>query len=36
MNSRPIHHAGKFADVLKHVVLQRLISYLPKKAGGFR
>ncbi|MGO4114266.1 23S rRNA (adenine(2030)-N(6))-methyltransferase RlmJ [Rhizobium ruizarguesonis] len=36
MNYRHIYHAGNFADVLKHVVLTRLIRYMQKKDGGFR
>ncbi|MGO8396460.1 23S rRNA (adenine(2030)-N(6))-methyltransferase RlmJ, partial [Rhizobium ruizarguesonis] len=36
MNYRHIYPAGNFADVLKHVVLPRLIRYMQKKDGGFR
>ena len=36
MNYRHIYHAGNFADVLKHVVLARLIAYLKQKDKPFR
>ncbi|WP_350335050.1 23S rRNA (adenine(2030)-N(6))-methyltransferase RlmJ [Coralliovum pocilloporae] len=36
MNYRHAYHAGNFADVLKHVVLARLITYLQRKDKAFR
>ncbi|WP_337266523.1 23S rRNA (adenine(2030)-N(6))-methyltransferase RlmJ [Oryzifoliimicrobium ureilyticus] len=36
MNYRHIYHAGNFADVLKHAVMARLISYMQKKDAAFR
>jgi 23S rRNA (adenine2030-N6)-methyltransferase len=36
MNYRHSFHAGNFADVLKHVVLSRLIEYLKLKDKAFR
>ncbi len=36
MNYRHIYHAGNFADVLKHVVLARLIVYMGQKDKAFR
>lgn len=36
MNYRHIYHAGNFADVLKHVVLTRIIDYLRRKEKAFR
>ncbi|MDO9416046.1 23S rRNA (adenine(2030)-N(6))-methyltransferase RlmJ [Pararhizobium sp.] len=36
MNYRHIYHAGNFADVLKHAVLARLITYLQRKDKAFR
>lgn len=36
MNYRHIYHAGNFADVLKHAVLARLVSYLKQKDRAFR
>mgnify|MGYP000754142473 CR=1 FL=1 len=36
MNYRHIYHAGNFADVLKHAVLARLITYLKQKDKAFR
>ena len=36
MNYRHAFHAGNFADVLKHVVLSRLIEYLKRKEKAFR
>ncbi|MGN6549021.1 MAG: 23S rRNA (adenine(2030)-N(6))-methyltransferase RlmJ [Pararhizobium sp.] len=36
MNYRHIYHAGNFADVLKHVVLTRLMIYMQKKEAAFR
>ena len=31
MNYRHAYHAGNFADVVKHVVLTRLLDYLKQK-----
>ncbi|WP_457586353.1 23S rRNA (adenine(2030)-N(6))-methyltransferase RlmJ [Ensifer canadensis] len=36
MNYRHIYHAGNFADVLKHAVLSRLVTYLQQKEKAFR
>ncbi|OLP58520.1 23S rRNA (adenine(2030)-N(6))-methyltransferase RlmJ [Xaviernesmea oryzae] len=36
MNYRHIYHAGNFADVLKHAVLARLVTYLKAKDKAFR
>ncbi|WDZ77760.1 23S rRNA (adenine(2030)-N(6))-methyltransferase RlmJ [Ensifer adhaerens] len=36
MNYRHIYHAGNFADVLKHAVLARLVTYLQQKEKPFR
>ncbi len=36
MNYRHIYHAGNFADVVKHVVLTRIVEYLKKKDKAFR
>jgi 23S rRNA (adenine2030-N6)-methyltransferase len=36
MNYRHAYHAGNHADVLKHIVLARLIEHLKKKDKGFR
>jgi 23S rRNA (adenine2030-N6)-methyltransferase len=36
MNYRHAYHAGNFADVLKHVVLALIVSYLKKKDAPFR
>jgi len=36
VNYRHAFHAGNFADVLKHVVLSRLIEYLKRKDKAFR
>lgn len=36
MNYRHIYHAGNFADVLKHAVLARLITYMQGKDKAFR
>lgn len=36
MNYRHAYHAGNFADVVKHVVLSRLVEYLKKKDKAFR
>jgi 23S rRNA (adenine2030-N6)-methyltransferase len=36
MNYRHIYHAGNFADVFKHAVLARLVTYLQNKDKAFR
>jgi 23S rRNA (adenine2030-N6)-methyltransferase len=36
MNYRHAYHAGNFADVVKHVVLARLLEYLKQKDKAFR
>ncbi|CAN7460036.1 23S rRNA (adenine(2030)-N(6))-methyltransferase RlmJ [Mesorhizobium amorphae] len=36
MNYRHAYHAGNFADVVKHVVLTRLLEYLKLKDKAFR
>src|SRR3954471_24396020 len=36
MNYRHAFHAGSFADVIKHIVLARIITYLQDKPGAFR
>lgn len=36
MNYSHAFHAGNFADVMKHVVLTRLVEYLKKKDAAFR
>lgn len=36
MNYRHIYHAGNFADVFKHAVLARLVTYLKGKEKAFR
>ncbi|UVK44651.1 23S rRNA (adenine(2030)-N(6))-methyltransferase RlmJ [Mesorhizobium sp. AR07] len=36
MNYRHAYHAGNFADVVKHVVLTRLLDYLKQKDKAFR
>lgn len=36
MNYRHAFHAGNFADVVKHVVLTRLVEYLKRKDKAFR
>ncbi|MCF3935812.1 23S rRNA (adenine(2030)-N(6))-methyltransferase RlmJ [Acuticoccus sp. M5D2P5] len=36
MNYRHIYHAGNFADILKHAILVRLITYLKRKDKAFR
>ena len=36
MNYRHAFHAGNFADVLKHVVLSRVLVHLREKPGAFR
>ncbi len=36
MNYRHAYHAGNFADVLKHIVLSRIIIHLQRKDKAFR
>ncbi|GAB4066072.1 23S rRNA (adenine(2030)-N(6))-methyltransferase RlmJ [Ancylobacter sonchi] len=36
MNYRHAFHAGNFADVVKHVVLARILAYLGQKDAAFR
>ena len=36
MNYHHAFHAGSFADVIKHIVLARIITYLQDKPGAFR
>ena len=36
MNYRHAFHAGGFADVIKHIVLVRILSYLQDKQAAFR
>ena len=36
MNYRHAYHAGNHADVLKHIVLVRLIEHMKKKDKPFR
>jgi 23S rRNA (adenine2030-N6)-methyltransferase len=36
MNYRHAFHAGGFADVIKHIVLVRILSYLQDKPSAFR
>jgi 23S rRNA (adenine2030-N6)-methyltransferase len=36
MNYRHAFHAGSFADVMKHVVLTRIVEYLKLKQAAFR
>ncbi|MEC5290632.1 23S rRNA (adenine(2030)-N(6))-methyltransferase RlmJ [Aurantimonas sp. C2-5-R2] len=36
MNYRHAYHAGNFADVVKHVLMSRLIEYLKRKDKPFR
>lgn len=36
MNYRHAFHAGNFADVMKHVLLVRLLAHLAKKPAAFR
>ncbi len=36
MNYRHAFHAGNFADVIKHIVLTRVLSYLHEKPAAFR
>lgn len=36
MNYRHIYHAGNFADVVKHIILSRVILYMQRKEAAFR
>ena len=36
MNYRHAFHAGDFADVIKHIVLVRILTYLQEKPAAFR
>src|SRR3979490_870023 len=36
MNYRHAFHAGGFADVIKHIVLVRILAYLQDKPAAFR
>lgn len=36
MNYRHAFHAGNFADVIKHIVLVRILTYLHEKPAAFR
>lgn len=36
MNYRHAFHAGNFADVIKHIVLARILAYLHEKPAAFR
>lgn len=36
MNYRHAFHAGNFADVIKHIVLARILTYLHEKPAAFR
>lgn len=36
MNYRHAYHAGNFADVVKHVILARIVEYLKRKDQAFR
>ena len=36
MNYRHAFHAGGFADVIKHIVLVRILTYLHDKPAAFR
>ncbi len=36
MNYRHAFHAGGFADVIKHIVLVRMLTYLHEKPAAFR
>ncbi|MEO0542834.1 MAG: 23S rRNA (adenine(2030)-N(6))-methyltransferase RlmJ [Pseudomonadota bacterium] len=35
MNYRHVYHAGNFADVVKHIILTRVIAYMQRKEAGF-
>ena len=36
MNYRHAFHAGNFADVVKHIALARILTYLHDKPAAFR
>ncbi|ATU92129.1 23S rRNA (adenine(2030)-N(6))-methyltransferase RlmJ [Phyllobacterium zundukense] len=36
MNYRHAYHAGNFADVVKHIILMRIVLYLQRKDQAFR
>lgn len=36
MNYRHVYHAGNFADVIKHIILTRIVEYLKRKEQAFR
>ncbi len=36
MNYRHAYHAGNFADVVKHIILSRVILYMQRKDAAFR
>lgn len=36
MNYRHVFHAGNFADVVKHIILTRILAYLMRKEAPFR
>lgn len=36
MNYRHVFHAGNFADVVKHIILTRILLYLQRKPAAFR
>lgn len=36
MNYRHAYHAGNFADVFKHIIIMRIITYLKRKEHAFR
>jgi 23S rRNA (adenine2030-N6)-methyltransferase len=36
MNYRHSYHAGNFADVVKHIILVRILDYLKRKDAAFR
>lgn len=36
MNYRHAFHAGNFADVVKHLILVRILDYLKRKPAAFR
>ena len=36
MNYRHVFHAGNFADVVKHLILVRIVDYLKRKPSAFR
>ena len=36
MNYRHAFHAGNFADVVKHLILVRIVEYLKRKDAAFR